>query len=100
MDFTRGLTFNHYQQDKKLKYAVERSIEIIGEAASRVSDTFRERHPEIFWKGIIGQRNVLIHDYGEIKQERIWTVVTQRIPDLIKLLEPLIPIPPKQENRS
>ena len=53
-DFTRNLAFHHYQQDKKLKLAVERSIEIIGEAASKVSREFQEAHPEIPWKGIIG----------------------------------------------
>jgi uncharacterized protein with HEPN domain len=100
LGFTANVTFHHYQQDKKLKLAIERSIEIIGEAASRVSKEFREAHQEISWKGIIGQRNVLIHEYGEIKQERIWAVATQRLPDLIKLLEPLIPAPPKSESES
>lgn len=99
-DFTRGLTFHHYQQDKKLKLAVERAIGIIGEAATRVSKEFQDAHPEISWKGIIGQRNVLIHEYGEIKHERIWGVATQRIPELIKVLEPLIPAPPKPEAES
>jgi uncharacterized protein with HEPN domain len=96
-DFTNGLTFHYYHQDKKVKFAVERSLEIIGEAASRVSNEFRDAHPEISWKGIKGLRNVLIHEYGGIKHERIWAVATQRIPELIKLLESLIPTPPKSE---
>ncbi len=78
-----------------MKLAVERCIEIIGEAASKVSKEFQDGHPEIPWKGIIGQRNVLIHEYGEIKHERIWAVATQRIPDLIKVLNSLVPSPPK-----
>lgn len=99
-DFTSGVTFDGYKQDKKLRLAVERSIEIIGEAAARMSKEFRDAHPKISWKGIIGQRNVLIHEYGEIKHERIWAVATQRIPELIKALEPLIPAPPKPEGES
>jgi uncharacterized protein with HEPN domain len=99
-EFTNGLAFDRYQRDKKLRLAVERSIEIIGEAAARVSGEFRDAHPEISWKGIIGQRNVLIHEYGEIKHERIWAVATQRIPELIKLLEALIPAPPKPGTDS
>ncbi len=95
-EFTAGVTFHHYQQDKKLKLAVERSIEIIGEAAARVSKEFRDAHPEIAWKGIIGQRNVLVHEYGEIRHERIWAVVTQRIPELITILDRLIPTPPTE----
>jgi uncharacterized protein with HEPN domain len=97
-DFTGELTFHSYQQDKKVKFAVERSLEIIGEAASRVSNELREAHPEISWKEIKGLRNVLIHEYGEIKHERIWVVATQRIPELIQILEKLIPpLPPETE---
>ncbi|HXW69817.1 MAG TPA: DUF86 domain-containing protein [Dissulfurispiraceae bacterium] len=96
-DFTSGLTFDIYEKDKKLRLAVERAIEIIGEAAARVSKGFQDDHPEISWKGIIGQRNVLIHEYGEIRHERLWAVATQRIPELLRILDPLIPAPPKGE---
>ncbi|MDA8078621.1 MAG: DUF86 domain-containing protein [Nitrospiraceae bacterium] len=95
LDFTRDQTFDRYQQDKKLRLAVERGIEIIGEAAARVSGEFRDAHQEISWKAIIGQRNVLVHEYGEIKHERIWAVASQRIPELLRLLEPLIPPSPE-----
>ena len=80
--------------DRKLQLAVERALEIIGEAARLVSPPFKANHAEIQWKEIIGQRNVLAHEYGEINQERIWLVVTRRIPELIELLEPLLPPPP------
>ena len=54
----------------------------------------KANHVEIPWKEIIGQRNVLAHEYGEINQERIWSVASRRIPELIRLLEPLLPPPP------
>lgn len=95
-DFVSGISFNQYMQDRKLQLAVERAIEIIGEAARRVSESFRSRHPEIPWQNIIAQRNVLAHEYGEIKQELIWKVVTKRIPELIATLTPLIPPPPSE----
>jgi uncharacterized protein with HEPN domain len=97
-EFVSSRKYYDYHQDRMLRGAVERHIEIIGEAANHVSDVFRQAHPEISWKGIIGQRNVLIHEYGDIKHERIWAVATQRIPELIKLLESLIPAPPKTET--
>jgi uncharacterized protein with HEPN domain len=97
-DFVAGVSFHQYQQDKKLQLAVERAIEIIGEAARHVSEAFRQAHSEIPWQGIIAQRNVLAHEYGEIKQDRIWKVATTRIPELITLLEPLIPPPPKTDE--
>jgi uncharacterized protein with HEPN domain len=64
---TSGLDFGQYSNDRRTQLAVERSLEIIGEAAGRVSTSFRNSHPEIPWRQIIGQRNVLIHEYGEIK---------------------------------
>jgi len=90
-DFTAGATLEDYLGDRKLQLAVERVIEIIGEAARRVSESFRSDHPEIPWRAIIGQRHVLAHEYGEIKQERIWNVATERVSELIALLEPLVP---------
>ena len=82
--------FSQYSTDRKTQLAVERSLEIIGEAASRVSASFRNAHPEIQWRQIIGQRNVLIHEYGEIKQERIWKVVRENVPLLIEQLKPFV----------
>lgn len=85
-----GLDFTQYSNDRRTQLAVERSLEIIGEAAGRVSDLFRNAHSEIPWRQIIGQRNVLIHEYGEIKQERIWKVVVENVPQLIELLKQFI----------
>ena len=85
-----GLDCTQYSNDRRTQLAVERSLEIIGEAAGRVSALFRNAHPEIPWRQIIGQRNVLIHEYGEIKQERIWKVVRENVPQLIELLKPFV----------
>jgi uncharacterized protein with HEPN domain len=95
-DFAANVSFHSYAQDKKLQFAIERALEIIGEAARRVSETYRQTHPEIPWQSIIAQRNVLAHEYGEIKQELIWRVATIRIPELIDMLEQLVPSPPGQ----
>ena len=52
--------------DRILLRATERSVEIIGEAARRVSTPYMAAHPEIPWRTIIGQRNILAHEYGQI----------------------------------
>ncbi|NIM17482.1 MAG: DUF86 domain-containing protein [Candidatus Aminicenantes bacterium] len=88
--FTPGITIEEYLKDRKIQLAIERLLEIIGEAANRVSTDFQKNHPEIPWRKIVGQRNVITHEYGEIKQERIWTVVSTNIPELIEKLEPLV----------
>ena len=92
-EFTIGVTQDEYLKDRKLQLAVERALEIIGEAARLVSTEFRDRHPDVPWQQIIAQRNVIAHDYGEIKQDRIWILVTDRIPELIGRLEPLLSVP-------
>ena len=70
-DFTTGVSLKDYLLDRKVQLAVERAIEIIGEAARLVSPDLKAQHPEIPWRQIVAQRNVLAHDYGEIKQDRI-----------------------------
>jgi len=92
--FTIDVTLDAYLGDRKLQLAVERAIEIIGEAARLVSPTFKVQHLEIPSQQIVSQRNVLAHEYGEINQERIWLVATRRIPELIGQLEPLLPPAP------
>ena len=89
--FVAGVGAEEYGKNRQLQYAVERALEIIGEAARRVSEACRATQPAIPWVQMIGQRNVLAHEYGEIRHERIWLVATRRIPELIRLLEPLVP---------
>ncbi len=89
--FVKGRTLQDYAVSLMLRSAVERQIEIIGEAARRVSKEFQEAHPEIPWRPIQAQRHVLAHDYGEIKHDRIWRVAEEHIPEMILLLEPLVP---------
>ena len=89
--FIEGKTFAEYQRDLLLRSAVERQIEIIGEAARRVSKTKRDVLPAIQWRGITAQRHVLAHEYGEIMDEKIWRVATVHVPSLIRQLIPLVP---------
>jgi uncharacterized protein with HEPN domain len=97
-DFTAGLSRQGYLESLLVQSAVERQLEIIGEAARRVSETFQQAHPEIPWRLIIGQRNVLAHQYGEIQQERLWQIVSFHILTLIAQLEVLMPSLPSNEE--
>jgi uncharacterized protein with HEPN domain len=96
--FVGAMTRDEYLADDLTKSAVERQIEIIGEAARFVSPTFQQAHPEIPWSGIIGQRHRLAHDYRIIDHDRLWRVVSEYIPDLLANLEPLIPPPPAEPD--
>jgi uncharacterized protein with HEPN domain len=93
--YVTGKSFETFRDDDQLRDSVERNIQIIGEAARRVSPAFKEEHPDIPWRKIIAQRNVLVHEYENIGMEEMWEVATAHIPLLIKQLQPLIPpIPP------
>jgi len=93
--FVKDRTPADYLADLMLRSAVERQVEIIGEAARHISAAFQAAHPEIPWRPMQAQRHVLAHDYGEIRHERIWYVATIHIPALIQHLEPLLPPPPE-----
>jgi uncharacterized protein with HEPN domain len=95
-----GLTLEAYLGDVDRQMIVERGIEVIGEAANRVSSATRSRHPEIRWRGIIDQRHVLAHDYGRIEQRKLWAVATVHVPVLLQQLERVVPPPPPPSNTS
>ncbi len=91
-----GVTLQDYLADEYKQWTVERLVEIIGEAARRVSPAFKARHSDIAWQGIVGQRNVVAHEYGNIEHDRLWIIATRRVPELVAKLENLLPpIPPK-----
>ena len=90
-DFLQGVPYSKFEQNKMMRYAVERQLLFIGEAAAHVSKEFQERHPEIPWAQIIGLRNILAHEYGEILVERIWLTATKSLPELLANLEKITP---------
>jgi uncharacterized protein with HEPN domain len=96
-EFVANRLFHEYTTNRMLRGAVERQVEIIGEAANKVSKEFKEKHPEIRWQQIISQRNVLAHEYGEVEDELLWKVATVHIPGLIQQLEKLLPPLPEEK---
>lgn len=78
--FISGKSLEDIVTDELLRSAVERQIEIIGEAARGVSGTFRDAHPEVPWRPIIAQRHVLAHEYGDIEPRLIWRVASVHAP--------------------
>jgi len=86
----RSVSMEHYQADENLRLAVERRLEILGEAARNVSQSLRERHPEIPWRGIIAQRNILIHAYAAIQDQIVWRLSETHLPTIIPALEAVL----------
>ena len=99
MQFTRDRRFEDFLEDRMLRNAVERNLEIIGEAARCVSQALRDSLPDIPWRAIIALRNVLTHEYGEIRYERLWLLCTQQLVVLIQQLEDLGVENPSETDR-
>ena len=89
-EIINGVPHTKFTENKTIRYAIERLLLIIGEAANHVSQEFREQHPEIEWAQIIGLRNILAHEYGEVKLDKIYLAATKSIPTLLKSLEALV----------
>jgi uncharacterized protein with HEPN domain len=89
--FTEGYEAEKFAADEVLQHAVMRLIQIIGEAAQKITPAYKESHPQIPWTQIIGMRNRLVHEYFRVETEIVWEVVERDIPALIPLLKPLVP---------
>jgi uncharacterized protein with HEPN domain len=92
--FLSGKTRSDFDRDEILRGAIERKLEIVGEAARQVSREFQEGSPQVPWQKIIATRHVLAHDYDDVNQDIVWRIATVYVPELIGLLEPLIPPAP------
>lgn len=95
-DAIAGQSLADYEATKTLRYIVERGIEIIGEAARHTSQTFRAEHPEIAWQPIIASRNIIAHEYADIQNDKVYRMATVHVPELIRLLTPILEQNPPQ----
>lgn len=76
--------------DRLLALGLTKLVEIIGEAASRVSPAIRERYPHIPWKQIVGTRHRLVHGYDDIDFDILWRIVSVELPPLVHQLEAIL----------
>lgn len=90
IDFVSGISLDPYKGDRMRQRAVEREVEIIGAAARKLTEAFRSAYPDIPWRAIIAQRNILAHEYGDVDSERLWRQAVQEIPKLPTDLEAIL----------
>ncbi|MEQ8733572.1 MAG: DUF86 domain-containing protein [Rhodospirillaceae bacterium] len=89
--FVAGLDETVFLTSRLHQNAVIRSLEVIGEAAGRVSPATVAAHPDISWREITGMRHRLIHGYGDVRLDLVWTIVRDHLPPLIDGLTRLLP---------
>lgn len=76
--------------NRMMQLALQRLVEIVGEAANRVSRGTREEHPTISWSQIIGMRNRLAHVYDRVDLDVLWDVIADDLPPLVEQLEAIV----------
>jgi uncharacterized protein with HEPN domain len=90
LEYTDGFTFEEFIEDSKTVDAVIRNFEIIGEAANRLPDSFKEKYPEIDWFRIRGFRNRIVHEYFGIDYSIVWIIKDSYLPLMMAQLKPLV----------
>lgn len=87
----RGRTRQNLDADRMLQLALTRLIEILGEAANRVTPAGHDQYPEIPWPNIVSTRNRIIHGYDAVNYDVVWDIATLEVPALIAALERALP---------
>ncbi len=93
--FVRESTRGDLNTNRQLVLALIKNIEIVGEAANRITEPTRQSLPELPWEQIIGMRNRLVHGYFDINLDIVWKTAREELPELIDLLESVISPKPK-----
>lgn len=91
-----GKSSDDLHENRMFQFAVAHAIELIGEAARNVSPTIRAQLSEIPWNEIVGMRNRIVHNYWEIKLDRVWDVIVNDLKPLIAALERVVPAEPPE----
>ena len=90
LSFVKDMEYDVFLRDKKTIYAVNRALEIIGEATKNIPASVKNRYPQIPWKKMAGMRDKVIHEYFGVDLKRVWSTVKKDIPDLKPLFEKIL----------
>jgi len=88
--YTKGYSFDDFQDDEKTIDSVLRNLEIIGEAARHVPVEIQAKHPELPWAEMLTMRNIVIHEYHGVNLSIIWQTVKEDLPPLVSRLKRIL----------
>lgn len=83
-----------FDSDRTLRLALTHLVQIVGEAARKVSSEGRAAHPDIAWPQMIGMRHILVHNYEGVDEPKVWETVVEDLPALTSTIEAFLPEPP------
>lgn len=86
-----GIDRKQFEASPLHQDAIVRQLQVIGEAARKLSESTKGQHAHIDWAGIVGMRHRLVHDYRTVRIDVMWHVVTNEVPRLIRDLEQIVP---------
>ena len=90
LKYTKGMSFEDFIEDDKVKDAVERRFQIIGDAVKNIPESIKDKYPEIPWKSVAGFRDFIVHEYFGIDYSRMWMIIKKELPQLKKVLNDII----------
>lgn len=90
VEYTQPLNLMNFLADRKSQLSVERLLEILGEAANHISPDVKSSYPEVPWRQMTDLRNVVSHEYFQVRLELIWEVATREIPPLAARVEQIL----------
>ena len=90
VDLVRDKTRADLDQNRMLELSLVRLVEIVGEAAARITSDFQDQCPEIPWREVVAMRNRLVHGYDEVDLDILWDTVKDDLPPLIRALEGIL----------
>jgi uncharacterized protein with HEPN domain len=96
IEFCRGQSLEALKTDSMFQAALERALEIVGEASRNVSNEFKAAHPEIRWVQIAKTRHILVHNYDDVDYEILWRIATEHLPVTMAQIEPILKANPPQ----
>jgi uncharacterized protein with HEPN domain len=88
--FTRGRRREDLDHDDMLTFALTRALEIVGEAATKISTETRDRRADIPWADITGMRHRLVHAYADVDHDILWTTATEAAPQMLAQVKALL----------
>ncbi len=89
-EYIKNMDFDNFKEDRKTVDAVVRNLEIIGEASKYIPDNVKNRFQKVDWKGILGLRNRIAHEYFGVSLEIVWNIVKQELPTLEEQMEEIL----------